>query len=95
MCPPVSRVAWSYLYNTERKLTKCFFRYLCVHIGFHSVTLCFQTERAFQKQPTVFLNKKRTLLSGKGGKKLRYVKNIGLGFKTPSEVSTSGLSSQG
>ncbi|XP_013396695.1 40S ribosomal protein S11 [Lingula anatina] len=46
-----------------------------------------QTERSFQKQPTVFLNKKRSLLSGKGTKKLRYVKNVGLGFKTPREAS--------
>merc|ERR1712062_494028 len=44
-----------------------------------------QTERAFQKQPTVFLNKKKALLGGKA-KKLRYYKNIGLGFKTPREA---------
>ena len=44
----------------------------------------FQTERAFQKQPTVFLNKKRVLTGSK--KKLRHVKNVGLGFKTPREV---------
>lgn len=46
----------------------------------------FQTERSFQKQPTVFLNKKSSLLSTKGKKNLRYVKNVGLGFKTPREV---------
>merc|ERR1712215_360243 len=45
-----------------------------------------QTERAFQKQPTVFLNKKRALLGGKSSKKLRYVKSVGLGFKTPREA---------
>jgi len=47
-----------------------------------------QTERAFQKQPTVFLNDKfHTLGIGKKPKKKdRYVKNIGLGFKTPREV---------
>ncbi|XP_074661924.1 small ribosomal subunit protein uS17-like isoform X2 [Tubulanus polymorphus] len=44
-----------------------------------------QTERAFQKQPTIFLNKKRALITGKT-KKLRYVKNVGLGFKTPREA---------
>merc|ERR1712137_1508693 len=44
-----------------------------------------QNERAFQKQPTIFLNKKRALLTGKA-KKLRYVKNVGLGFKTPREA---------
>nr|ACD65144.1 putative 40S ribosomal protein RPS11 [Phoronis muelleri] len=44
-----------------------------------------QNERAFQKQPTVFLNKKRTLLSGKS-KQLRYHKSVGLGIKTPREA---------
>ncbi|KAF7637837.1 Ribosomal_S17_N domain-containing protein [Meloidogyne graminicola] len=47
-----------------------------------------QTERAFQKQPTVFLNDKfRTQGIGKKPKnKDRYWKNIGLGFKTPREA---------
>ncbi|MFH4983717.1 hypothetical protein AB6A40_010426 [Gnathostoma spinigerum] len=47
-----------------------------------------QTERAFQKQPTVFLNnKQRTLGIGKKAKKdIRYVRNVGLGFKTPTEA---------
>lgn len=47
-----------------------------------------QTERAFQKQQTVFLNDKfRTQGIGKKlNKKDRYVKNVGLGFKTPREV---------
>merc|ERR1711893_33093 len=44
-----------------------------------------QAERAFQKQPTVFLNKKRAVLAGKA-KPSRYVRNIGLGFKTPREA---------
>ena len=48
----------------------------------------FQTERAFQKQAPIFQNKKRIL--GQQGKKdkkeLRYVRNVGLGFKTPKEV---------
>merc|ERR1712105_148512 len=44
-----------------------------------------QTERAFQKQPTVFLNKK-AVLQGKSKKNLRYVRNVGLGFKTPREA---------
>uniref|UniRef100_H2ZFX2 Small ribosomal subunit protein uS17 N-terminal domain-containing protein n=1 Tax=Ciona savignyi TaxID=51511 RepID=H2ZFX2_CIOSA len=43
-----------------------------------------QTERAYQKQPTVFLNKKRVLTSSK--KKLRHVRSVGLGFKTPREA---------
>ena len=44
----------------------------------------FQTERAFQHQPTINLNKK----GQKGGKALRYHRNVGLGFKTPREVSS-------
>merc|ERR1712018_283503 len=43
-----------------------------------------QTERAFQKQPTIFLNKKRVLTGSK--KRLRHVKSVGLGFKTPREA---------
>jgi len=46
-----------------------------------------QTEKAFQKQPTIFLAKRRLL-----GKKVkgttRYYKNIGLGFKTPKTAIT-------
>ena len=53
-----------------------------------------QTERAFQKQHHVFLNSKlRTLGIGKKAKKdIRYVRNVGLGFKIPREVcSLSGF----
>lgn len=42
-----------------------------------------QTERAFQKQPNVFLNKKG---QGAKAKTPRYTKSIGLGFKTPREA---------
>ncbi|KAJ8313245.1 hypothetical protein KUTeg_009202 [Tegillarca granosa] len=35
-----------------------------------------KTERSFQKQPTVFLNKKENLLSTKGKKNLRHFKNV-------------------
>lgn len=41
-----------------------------------------QTERAFQKQPNVFLGYKK-LLTKKGGA-LRWTRNVGLGFKTPA-----------
>nr|CAH04326.1 S11e ribosomal protein [Calomera littoralis] len=41
-----------------------------------------QTERAFQKQGNVNLNRKSTLKK----KKLRHFRNIGLGFKTPREA---------
>uniref|UniRef100_A0A8I3RQY9 Small ribosomal subunit protein uS17 n=1 Tax=Canis lupus familiaris TaxID=9615 RepID=A0A8I3RQY9_CANLF len=46
-----------------------------------------QTKRAYQKQPTIFQNKKRFLLGETGKEKLpQYYKNIGLGFKTPKEA---------
>merc|ERR1719399_971143 len=38
-----------------------------------------QTEKAFQKQPTIFGSKK-------DGKTLRYWKQVGLGFKTPRDA---------
>ncbi|KAL1771613.1 40S ribosomal protein S11 [Sigmodon hispidus] len=38
-----------------------------------------QTGRAYQKQPTIFQNKKREKLP-------QYYKNVGLGFKTPKEA---------
>ncbi|XP_017778926.1 PREDICTED: 40S ribosomal protein S11 isoform X2 [Nicrophorus vespilloides] len=41
-----------------------------------------QTERAFQKQSTVFLNSK-TLAKKRA---LRHHRNVGLGFKTPKEA---------
>merc|ERR1712063_200785 len=41
-----------------------------------------QNEKAFQKQPTVFLNRKGT----KSKKTLRFTRSIGLGFKTPREA---------
>merc|ERR1711972_721948 len=44
-----------------------------------------QTERAFQKQPTVFLNKKAHV-QAKSKKAARYVRSVGLGFKTPREA---------
>eukprot|EP01083_Nonionella_stella_P022657 62660_1 len=45
-----------------------------------------QNEKSFQKQPTVFVGAKRAL--GKKNKKgvRRYVKNVGLGFRTPKEA---------
>ncbi|ELV14170.1 40S ribosomal protein S11 [Tupaia chinensis] len=46
-----------------------------------------QTKRAYQKQSTIFQNKKRVLLGEAGKEKLpRYYKNIGLGFQTPKEA---------
>lgn len=41
-----------------------------------------QTEKAFQKQPTVFLGYKKSL--NRKARGTRWVRNVGLGFKTPS-----------
>lgn len=46
--------------------------------------LTVQSERAFQKQPHIFLNSKQKSKSkkvGKGGR--RWYKDVGLGFRTP------------
>jgi len=43
-----------------------------------------QTEKAFQKQPTVFVGKKAVLGKKKG--EVRYFRNPGLGFKIPKEA---------
>jgi len=44
-------------------------------------------ERSFQKQPTIFLNKKQSSTkAGKAGRAERYTRNVGLGFKTPREA---------
>ena len=46
--------------------------------------LAVQSERAFQKQPHIFLNAKvasKNSKKGKGGK--RWYKEVGLGFRTP------------
>ncbi|CAF1008303.1 unnamed protein product [Brachionus calyciflorus] len=42
-------------------------------------------ERSFQKQPTIFLNKK-SLLGKAKERSERYTRNVGLGFKTPREA---------
>jgi len=44
-----------------------------------------QTEKAFQKQDAIFVGKFRTLAK-KNKKDLRFVRNIGLGFKVPKEA---------
>ncbi|XP_050185613.1 40S ribosomal protein S11-like [Myiozetetes cayanensis] len=47
-----------------------------------------QMERVYQKQPTIFQNKKRVLLCEGGKEKLPryYYSNMGLGFKIPKEA---------
>merc|ERR1711918_107219 len=50
-------------------------------------TMTDQNEKAFQKQQPIFLGSRR-ILSKKGarGKRDRYYKNVGLGFKIPKEA---------
>jgi small subunit ribosomal protein S11e len=47
-----------------------------------------QAERSFQKQPTIFLNRKKGIGKKKKKRSVRYVRNVGLGFKTPREAQT-------
>ena len=50
-----------------------------------------QHERAYQKQRLIFENKKRIGNKKVKSRELRYVKNVGLGFKTPVEVGLMQL----
>merc|ERR1719240_2264193 len=44
-----------------------------------------QTERCYQKQPTIFENKKQVLGARRLNRsELRFTRNVGLGFKTPA-----------
>lgn len=46
-----------------------------------------QTEKAYQKQPTIVMTGKPSDLKKKlPRKKIRYTRNVGLGFKTPREA---------
>jgi hypothetical protein len=45
--------------------------------------LTVQSERAFQKQPHIFLNSKSKTKSKKVGQARRWYKEVGLGFRTP------------
>ncbi|EDO47816.1 predicted protein [Nematostella vectensis] len=45
-----------------------------------------QTERAYQKQAPIFQNRKRVLGQVTKKKDLRFVRNVGLGFKTPKDA---------
>jgi len=55
-----------------------------------TVELEVQNERAYQKQPHIFIGKRRLLKGQKLPKtpKTRFVKNVGLGFKTPKAAAT-------
>lgn len=60
-------------------------RPIAQHTAIMATELTVQSERAFQKQPHVFQNNKKqggkTKRAGKGGR--RWVKDVGLGFRTP------------
>jgi small subunit ribosomal protein S11e len=60
----------------------------CFHLVlFSSPFLSFQRENAFQKQPTIFVGKRRPGVSKRKGRNaIRYYKSVGLGFKTPKEA---------
>uniref|UniRef100_A0A1D1XST1 40S ribosomal protein S11-B n=1 Tax=Anthurium amnicola TaxID=1678845 RepID=A0A1D1XST1_9ARAE len=45
-----------------------------------------QIERAYQKQPGIFLNAKVISKKAKSKKNTRWYKDVGLGFKTPKEA---------
>lgn len=45
--------------------------------------LTVQSERAFQKQPHIFVNPKTKAKSKKVGQGRRWYKDVGLGFRTP------------
>merc|ERR1712098_897520 len=45
-----------------------------------------QTERAYQKQAPIFQNKKRVVGKVSKAKEQRFVKSVGLGFKTPRDA---------
>merc|ERR1719424_2061007 len=47
-----------------------------------------QTERAYQKQPTISLGRKKVLGRKLSEKDHRFTKNVGLGIKTPKEAIT-------
>jgi len=47
-----------------------------------------QSERAFQKQPTIFVGKKRVIGKKVSPRDIRFYKNVGLGIKTPKEAIT-------
>ncbi|GMI61755.1 hypothetical protein ScalyP_jg6216 [Parmales sp. scaly parma] len=49
-----------------------------------------QHEKAYQKQDAIFIAKKR-VVGVKKAKSMRYVKNIGLGFKTPALATESNF----
>jgi small subunit ribosomal protein S11e len=50
---------------------------------------CDQHEKAYQKQDAIFVARKRAVGSASNQKAMRFCKNIGLGFKTPTAAIES------
>merc|ERR1711990_278218 len=59
---------------------------LFISVAEAGATMSEQTERAFQKQAPIFLNKKKVAGKTLKARDSRFVKNVGLGFKTPREA---------
>lgn len=45
---------------------------------------CDQHEKAYQSQDAVFVARKRTIGNQRAGKPMRWIKNVGLGIRTPA-----------
>merc|ERR1711881_210345 len=56
------------------------------NLGKKAANMSEQIERAFQKQGTIFHNKKRVVGKAVEKKEARFIRNVGLGFKTPREA---------
>lgn len=76
--------------------TNRFINFICsLHLSFAQNTIKMsdpsvidQNEKAFQKQDGVFLARKK-VLGRRTTKGLRFVRNVGLGFKTPKSAWVS------
>ena len=71
------------VHGLERTINSVFDKSL-FPVAIMATELTVQSERAFQKQPHIFLNQKTKAKSnkvGKGGR--RWYKDVGLGFRTP------------
>ena len=47
---------------------------------------CDQNEKAYQKQDAIFVARKRSVVAASKQKPMRFVKNVGLGIKTPDSA---------
>ena len=82
-CTANSQKLSAWLTRTCTVVLRCV---LSAEISFIMAELA-QVERCYQKQPTIFQNKKRVLGRRVGRSELRFTRSVGLGFKTPRHVS--------